>query len=559
MKFKLSLIAGMLLSATLCIAQGDSTPKDWFHLSPSADNYPGIDTKNMYSKLLKDRKSETVIVAVIDGGVDPYHEDLKDIMWKNPGEIAGNGIDDDKNGYVDDVYGWNFIGGKDGKNVGADALELTRLVAKYRKMFAGKDESSLSRKDKKLYKKYKEMEKEMEEGQASAEKGYANSGIPMIKGVYVTLRKHLGKEKFTIEDVNAIESDDEKVTQAIAVIQRVISRGGTIDGLEKNVMNGEHQYEARLNSYYNPDFDSRHIVGDDYANQNERFYGNGDIKGPDADHGTHVAGIIAATRNNDVGMDGIADNVRIMGVRCVPNGDERDKDVANAIRYAVDNGASVINMSFGKSYSWNKRIVDEAVKYAQKNDVLLVHASGNDGQDNDQANNFPNDIYDKKGWFRPKKAKNWIEVGALNHKMDEKIAASFSNYGKKGVDVFAPGVAIYSTTSNDLYDSYPGTSMASPMVAGVAALLRSYYPDLSAMQIKQIIMESSIKSDKQVIKPGTKDEMVSFSDLSVTGGKLNAFNALQKAAKVKGKRKSKFRSKAAKNAKAIHMKKPGKA
>jgi len=339
MKFKLCFLMAVLLSATMCIAQKDSAPKDWFHLNPSTDNYPGIDTRTTYEKLLKDRKSETVIVAVIDGGVDPMHEDLKDIMWNNPGEIPGNGIDDDKNGYVDDVHGWNFIGGKDGKNIGADALEITRLVAKYQKQFKGKDES----------------------------------------------------------------------------------------------------------------------------------------------------------------------------------------DVANAIRYAVDNGASVINMSFGKSYSWNKAVVDEAVKYAQKNDVLLVHAAGNDGKDNDSTDNFPNDVYDKRGWFRPKKSKTWIEVGALNHDMGENTAASFSNYGKEGVDVFAPGVAIYSTTSDNLYDSYPGTSMASPMVAGVAALLRSYYPELSAKQVKSIIMESSVKTNRQVVKPGT-DEKVSFSELSVTGGMLNSYN-----------------------------------
>ncbi|MFT7606273.1 MAG: cell wall-associated protease, partial [Saprospiraceae bacterium] len=233
------------------------------------------------------------------------------------------------------------------------------------------------------------------------------------------------------------------------------------------------------------------------------------------------------------------------------NGDERDKDVANAIRYAVDNGATVINMSFGKAYSWDKKIVDDAVRYAQKNDVILVHAAGNDGKNNDNTDNFPNDAYAKKGWFKPKKAKTWIEVGALNHDTGENAAASFSNYGKDQVDVFAPGVAIYSTTADNEYDSYPGTSMASPMVAGVAALLRSYYPELSANQVKDIIMDSSVKSTQKVVKPGTEDEKVNFSDLSVTGGMLNSFNAIQKAEKTKGKRKKKFRGKAAKNAKAI--------
>ncbi len=548
MKLNLFLIVAILFSSNLVIAQGDKeAPQDWFHLNPSTDNYPGIDTKNTYDKLLKNRKSETVIVAVIDGGVDPQHEDLKDIMWINSGEIPGNGIDDDKNGYVDDIHGWNFIGGKDGKNVGADALEITRLVAKYRKKFKGKDVASLSKKDKKLYKKFQEMEEEVAKEKKTWEDRYQQSGIPMVKNVYATIRKHLGKEKFNADDLATIKTDDEEINQAVSVMQSILARGGTVDDLEKQIMDGDAQLLPRVNSYYNPDFDPRHIVGDDYSNPNEKYYGNPDIKGPDADHGTHVSGIIAAVRGNGVGMDGIADNVRIMGVRCVPNGDERDKDVANAIRYAVDNGASIINMSFGKSYSWNKDVVDRAVKYAQKNDVLLVHAAGNDGKNNDTSNNFPNDVYDKKGWFKPKKSKTWIEVGALNHDMGEETAASFSNYGKEGVDVFAPGVAIYSTTADNEYDSYPGTSMASPMVAGVAALLRSYYPELSAKQVKEIIMDSSIKSSKQVVKPGT-EEKVSFSELSVSGGMLNSYKAIEKASKTKGKRKKKFRSKAASNA-----------
>jgi cell wall-associated protease len=551
MKFKLFLLAGMVFMASVLLAQGDTAPQDWFHLNPASDNVPGIDTKSTYSKLLSGKKSETVIVAVIDGGVDPMHEDLKDIMWINPGEIAGNGIDDDKNGYVDDVHGWNFIGGKDGKNIGPDALEITRLVAKYQKMFKGKDIASLSKKDKKLYDKYQEMEKEIAAEKATWEKRYQESGIPMLKGVYATLRKELGKQDFTADDLKTIESTDEEVTQAVTVLQGILARGGTVADLEKRVMDGDSQLLPRVNNYYDPNFDPRSIVGDNYADPTERYYGNPDIKGPDANHGTHVSGIIAASRNNGIGMDGIADNVRIMGVRCVPNGDERDKDVANAIRYAVDNGASVINMSFGKAYSWDKKIVDDAVKYAQKNDVLLVHAAGNDGKNNDNTDNFPNDTYDKKGWFKPKKAKTWIEVGALNHDLGENTAASFSNYGKDQVDVFAPGVAIYSTTADNEYDSYPGTSMASPMVAGVAALLRSYYPELSANQVKDIIMDSSVKSTKKVVKPGTEDEKVSFSDLSVTGGMLNSYNAVQKADKTKGKRKKKFRSKAASNAKAI--------
>ena len=171
------------------------------------------------------------------------------------------------------------------------------------------------------------------------------------------------------------------------------------------------------------------------------------------------------------------------------------------IRYAVDNGAAVINMSFGKGESPNKEVVDEAVKYALKNDVLLVHGSGNDAKEVTFANNFPNDRFDKKGLFAPRYAKNWLEVGASTFSEDENLVASFSNYSADKVDVFAPGVEIYSTVPDDKYKNLQGTSMASPYVAGLAALLRSYFPTLTAAQVKSIIMESSSKQKYRVINP----------------------------------------------------------
>jgi len=278
-------------------------------------------------------------------------------------------------------------------------------------------------------------------------------------------------------------------------------------------------------------------LGDNYADQKERVYGNNDVEGPDAFHGTHVAGIIAAVRNNETGMNGVANNVQIMSVRAVPDGDERDKDVANAIRYAVDNGASIINMSFGKGYSWNKQIVDDAVRYAEKHDVLLVHAAGNSSENTDISDNFPNETFTKKKLFGKKQARNWLEVGALSWKGGEDAAAGFSNYGKENVDLFAPGVAIYSTIPDNNYGEAQGTSMASPVVAGVAAILRSYFPTLSARQVKDILMETVVPINQKVKKPGKDEDLVPFSDLSVSGGTINALKAAEKAAKVKGKRK----------------------
>lgn len=534
MKLKLSMLLCWMVVASMAMAQ--DAPENWFNLDEKKDGVPGISTEKTYEQLLKGKTGQTVIVAVIDSGVDHEHEDLKEIMWKNPGEIPGNQKDDDGNGYVDDVHGWNFIGGKDGKNVHHDNLEMTRLYRKYKPMYENMTEGQVSKKKRAEYAEYKEIEEAIEENQEKM-----GQNVALYEGLINAmnaLKKEVGKDDITKADLEAIESDDPMISRAAMVVSSLLDQGADFAEVEKELSGAYDYFYNQANYYYNPDFDPRNIVGDNYADSYQKNYGNNDSKGPDSSHGTHVAGIIGAVRNNDVGMKGVADNVRIMSVRTVPDGDERDKDVANAIIYAVDNGASVINMSFGKGYSWDKKAVDAAIKYARKKDVLLVHAAGNSSQDNDTTDNFPNDKYAKAGWFRPKKAKNWLEIGALNWKNGEDLAASFSNYGKENVDVFAPGVDIYSTTPENTYDSYPGTSMAAPMVAGTAALLRSYYPSLTAEQVKDIIMSSATPKSQQVKQPGT-GKMVPFNQLSVSGGTLNVYNAVQKASKTKGKKKIK--------------------
>ena len=530
-------IFGLLIAAfPFLLNAQDKAPTNWFLNATENGGYPGVGIEKTYNELLKNKKGETVVVAVIDSGVDAEHEDLQEIMWINADEIPGNGKDDDNNGYVDDVHGWNFIGGKDGKNINHDALEISRLAAKYEKMFKGKKKEDLSKKDRKKFEAYEAIKEEIDGERSRIEKN--------LVGINSLLEGIAGLEKvnggpFTLEELKELEVSEELAAPKGMVSNIAENIGLEVAELKEILGDQKDHFDGQLNYYYNPDFDPRGIVGDNYSNPNEKYYGNSDVEGPDANHGTHVAGIIGAVRGNDVGMDGIANNVRIMSVRCVPDGDERDKDVANAIRYAVDNGASIINMSFGKSYVWNKDIVDEAVRYAMKKDVLLVHAAGNDGNNTDEAKNFPNDKFRKKGLFRPKYAKNWIEVGALHWKGGESLAAPFSNYAKENVDIFAPGVDIYSTVVNNEYDSYPGTSMASPMVAGVAAVLRSYYPTLTAQQVKEIILGSASKNSRKVKKPGTDGEMVPFSELSVTGGTLNAYDAVKMAAKTKGKKKIK--------------------
>lgn len=507
-------------------------PENWFNLDWKKDGVPGVSTERSYETILKNKTAEPVIVAVIDGGVDPLHEDLNDVMWINPGEIADNGIDDDQNGYIDDIFGWNFIGNPNGESVGADALEVTRLYAHYDKKYKNANPATLKGKDRKEYDYYKKLEETVTESLEKAKKNL--DYYTELKSTFIAsedkLKKHLKTDELTLEQLQGIQTEDEEITNAVSVVSKLLE-----NGLDASYFDNVLGYFEGQTKYYDPTFDPRSIVGDNYADSREWQYGNNDVKGPEAFHGTHVAGIIGAERDNDLGIKGVSDQVFIMGVRVVPDGDERDKDVANGIRYAVDNGASVINMSFGKSYKWDKKVVDDAVKYAEKHDVLLVHAAGNDGSNTDIADNFPTDSYERSGWFGKKRAKNWIEVGALNWQEGDKLAAPFSNYGKDNVDLFAPGMSIHSTTPDNGYQDAQGTSMASPVVAGVAALVRAYYPDLTAVQVKDILMKSVVPVNQQVMKPGTK-EMVPFSQLSVSGGVVNVYNALELAAKTKGKK-----------------------
>lgn len=524
-----TLIAGLMASTLMAQA-----PQNWFHLDPSKDGVPGLATESIYKRLPKDKKGKTVIVAVIDSGVDYLHEDLKDVMWVNEDEIPNNGIDDDKNGYIDDIHGWNFIGNAKGENVINDNLEVTRLYGALKKKYEGKDPATLSKTEKVEYAKYEEYKAAVEKGLQSAEGNLRQ--FTAIKEMYDQLVKALGTDNPSLNDLKKLKTTDQRLNGIKQIFIQGIESGETFKSMAAQVLEAYDHYYGQVNYNYNPDYDSRKIVGDNYTDINERYYGNNNVKDFNK-HGTHVAGIIAAKRGNGIGMDGVADNVRIMAVRVVPDGDERDKDVANAIRYAVDNGATVINMSFGKGYSPGKAVVDAAVKYAQDKDVLLIHAAGNDGKNLDLTNNYPNDHFEKKGKPGKKSATNWIEVGALNPDMDEHMAAEFSNYNPEYVDVFAPGAEIYATTPENTYENLQGTSMAAPMVAGVAAIIRSYFPDLTADQVKEVVVSSTVKQNRKVIKPGTEDEKVDFSTLSKSGGIVNVEKAVELATKTVGKKK----------------------
>lgn len=460
-----TVICFVLLCGINSLAQTD-TPRNWFQLDPTADSIAGISLEKAY-ELLKGRKSKPIIVAVIDNGVDIEHEDLKNVVWTNTKEIAGNGIDDDHNGYIDDIHGWNFRGAKDGTTVENEQLEATRIYSMWKNKYDNADVKRLSRSEKKEFDIYTKAKKEY------------------------------------LEKLKEITNPTD------------------------------------LKFAYNLNYNSSELIGDNPANPNERNYGSPFMKlTPNLSHGTHVAGIIAAQRNNQKGIDGIADNVLIMPILATTaTGDERDKDVANAIRYAVNNGAKVINLSFSKRFSPYKKVVDEAIQYAEKRNVLIVHAAGNDGEDIDIADNYhyPVAIYENG-----KRATNFITVGWNRSKFDYRLAHPYSDYGAKNVDIFAPGSDIFSTVPDNSYDFKSASSMATPMVSGVAALLLSYFPTLTIAQVKDIILKSSFKPETMVNRPGTKTE-VPFRSLSVSGGIVNAYNAVKLAiATARSKQRHKY-------------------
>ncbi|MFM2229333.1 MAG: hypothetical protein RL607_591 [Bacteroidota bacterium] len=471
----------------------------WSHLDLVKDTVPGMSVDRAYAELLKKRKGTKIIVGVIDSGLDIDHPDLQGHIWTNTKEIPGNNIDDDKNGYVDDVHGWNFLG-----EATAMTLELTRIVKK------GDDGTE-------AYKKAKaELDQKIQEIKQQKPQ------VDMIAKADKDICTFLKKETYTKADLKAISTTDAGINRSKMIMMSIAAQAG--DGFQEEIKSYVDYINDQLNYNLNVDFDGRKAVGDNPEDINDKKYGNGNVKGPDvtdALHGTHVAGIIAQVRGNGIGGDGVvAKNVEIMAVRAVPNGDEYDKDIALAIRYAVDNGAKVINGSFGKDYSPHKEWVWDAIKYAESKDVLIVHAAGNDSKDVDVEPNFPTDEVNGK-----EIADNLITIGALNTPTGSKMVADFSNYGQKNVDVFAPGVKIYATIPNNKYKYEQGTSMASPNAAGVAALIRSYYPSLTASQVKHILMDSGVTIPGNVAV-GEEKVQIPFSNTCVSGKIVNAYNAI---------------------------------
>ncbi len=484
----------------------DLEKKTWGHLDLVKDTIPGMSVDRAYAEILNGRKGKSVIVAVIDSGIDIKHEDLDGVVWTNAKEIPGNNKDDDKNGYVDDVYGWNFLG--DAYN---EQLEMTRILA-------SKDTGNPD------YLRAKE-DHEQEYAQTLQIKQNIESLMQQIPPAQDMLKKHLNKSDYTKEDVVKIQTQDQALLQAKNIQMFMYQQDLTYE----KIKDAAEQYSDILNYHLSKDFRGRK-TNDNINDITDTGYGNGNILPvkKSESHGTHVAGIIAAERNNGKGMNGVANNVRIMSLRVVPNGDEYDKDVALAIRYAVDNGAKVINGSFGKDFSPYSNWVRDAISYAGANDVVFVHAAGNDSKNIDVEPNYPDDNVNNG----PEVSNSYITVGALSPKYGSDMVAVFSNFGKNNVDVFAPGAKIYSTTPENEYDTKGGTSMAAPAVSGIAALIRSYYPKLSAAQVKQVILDSGLPIKAKVVVAGKPEDVRSFSEICKTGKIANAYNALVMASRL---------------------------
>ena len=533
---KVLIAAAFLASFSFAFAQDkmqDNDLKTWYHKDFSTTNVYGVNTDNAYKFLeSKGLKPRTIVVGVLDSGVEVDHPGLINNMWKNPNEIPNNGIDDDKNGYVDDIYGWNFIGGKTA-DVDADNLEVTRMVKKYQPIFEGTDSAKNRANQAKMpeeYAIYQKSKKLYDEKGSEAKQYYHyfsgfNNAIPSIA-------KTLNGKTLTKANLAAIKPASQEDSRNLQILNSLVQDAGNVgktpkeveELLRKEIEGALKHYESQATKHYNLDFDPRaEIVGDNYDNYNEKHYGNNHYEGPDASHGTHVSGIIAGLPHGNEAQYGVAHKVaKIMTVRAVPDGDERDKDVANAIRYAVDNGAKILNMSFGKAVSPGKKHVWEAMKYAEKKGVLLVKAAGNENQNIGENEYFPTNFM-KQSDEKPF-VSNMIVVGASTNN-SQNLRARFSNYNGKMVDVFAPGQEIYSTVPDAKYEYLQGTSMASPVVAGAAAVLWAYMPSLTPQQIKEALVKTVNKSTVNA----NIDSSANFDQISVAGGVIDLYKAAQYA------------------------------
>ncbi len=505
----------------------EETLKVWWQKDIEKDSIPGIGLERVYQELIKDRTGEEVIVAVLDTKLDIDHEDLKGQIWVNNDEIPNNGIDDDDNGYIDDVHGWNFLGNSKGEDILYQFSEFMRVINEYQARFENKSLETLNDDEKKLYLKYQKAKKEFEtkKKQALEEKLSSDSLTMEYYAGKDALKKYL-EEGYTSEQLDSLGKKDTSLTKFTNLFKDIVAYNISEDDIKYS----SNSFKERLNRDLNLSYDETALREDNVSDFSDSIYGNPVIKGEvPFEHSILVSGPLAAKRNNSKGLEGFSNQIKIMPIVMIPTGAHHDKDLFMALKYAVDNGAQIINMSWGKDYSLYEEYVFEAMKYAEKNDVLLVMSSGNDNLDIDKTLHFPRD-YNENGTV----IKTIIKSSANTKRIDSTLVAEFSNFGRKNVDVFAPGKEIYTTDSNNTYRFGEGTSYTVPLVSGTAALLKSFFPKLTAIELKEIILSSSTRLDILVKRPGDEEDasLVPFSSLSRTGGILNAYSAFKKASEL---------------------------
>ena len=537
-------------SSNLFTIKQDSSLNNWFQKDYLQDGLPGISLDKWYKQNKRIPKTNEMIVAVIDTKIDLKHEDLENQIWINTKEIANNGIDDDGNGFIDDVNGWNFLGYSNGGYIKWGNNEFVRIIRKWAQVFKDKTAEQLSKNELNQFKEYERAQLKF----GTETKFYKNwlrslqyliKVYPLVKD---TLKHYFPKEDYTNQQLDSLyqknkindksfrsrRDDNDKDLGALIDYMRV-SLGSNQNTLT-DIKDQESQLNSIVNECLNLEFNERHFINDDVfiAKGNNEIINSIKKEYTIENHSTLVSGIIAAERTNDIGIKGVAPHTKIMPLVICSNVDEHDNDIAAAIRYAVNNGAKVINMSFGKEFSLYKNRVINAYKYAEKNDVLLVHAAGNNSFNVDDNPYYPSDV----DYENPDEVvDNFITVGSISQKIDSSFVSVFSNYGKKNVDLFAPGDKIYTTTAGNSYAYDSGTSLAAPMVSGTAAMIWSYYPKLTAKEVKQIILESGTAYDIEVLIPGGEGKKAKFSELSKSGKVLNAYNAMQLAEKVSKKKR----------------------
>ncbi|MGH1384462.1 S8 family serine peptidase [Kordia sp.] len=513
--------------------------QNWHFKDIYEDSIPGISLDKAYRELLKNKKGSTIIVAVLDTELDIEHKDLKNQIWINSDEIPNNNIDDDNNGYLDDIHGWNYLQTVQGGNIQYSRFGCTRIIEKYKPIFENKTLQNIPSNKIKQFKEYQRAIKIFQK-----EKKYILEDIAAykrIKNKFIEvdslLTKYFPRKNYTISEIDSISkiTNDSLLKPQLRFMKYYLKNNINPKWADENIKNEKIKLDTWLDFSYN----DRKVQGDNIDDISDISYGNNNIQGSKrGSHGTKVMSVLAATRNNDIGINGISNSLKVMFLGVAPLGNEHDKDIALAIRYAVDNGAKIINMSIGKEFSMHPEWLEEAFKYAESKDVLIVSSAGNKSYDLNSEFDYPDD-YNENGEY----VKNFIKVGASSYKADSTMVWLSSNYSVKNVDIFAPGHKIYCLSRSRARNS-SGTSLASAVVSGIAALIRSHYPNLSAIEVKEIILESGISFDVDVVQPypyGEKQppNKIPFSSLSKSGKIVNAYNALLMAEEVSKKKRRK--------------------